>query len=702
MTTGVRKLFAAVFVANLSIAFFLIWQNLNFLQIDLAGHIASSAQFARDQLHGFSDRMFLGYTHSLFYPPLEDFLISLTHWMVRADFFDSYRLYLAILIGLYYFTIWRVGRSLRNIYAFGFFCVAVLFLLNIEKPELLDLQGMSLVDLFITGLSNQFLAGIGLFVVCKQLIDPTPNQRRILVFACSFAILSHIVVGVTCFMLVGFHYLKNESKRNALFDLLTILGLCSFYVVPFLLNKNLLVSSNIFRFQPWPAFVISVLAVVFYRKDKTTNVFLITSTLLLSTVTVISKIEFLNELFPRFHYYRFTIIAFYLLIVGIAAGISREPVNNSGQLLRKRIGLGLGVGLLVYFFSSFNLQKVNTHWPSLQRTHLDYSQVGDLNTPTYGRYLVFGKDRSSDTGVDSLLSVHHPEFRSSKGLFWESSYTNTMQSSFLATLLSPPVVLDFFYYYGYSCPVQKCLMDQYFRIFNVNGFIGNIDYLNFIEPPQKECFQKTIQEGTNYFSFHQTGSFRVNSESYPIYRLEHKSGVTPPASYSNEAVEILNPATIKILQTNRNYFHREVMEKVYQDCNRDFTQSSMPAYLLPGEAAKFEELRKKFPTPNRSHEQQAGVVLNKVTDHEFTFQLPKEPTWFLLKLAPQPGMRILNEQGESISLLKGMPHTFGVGSGTMKVVFDRSWSFWLGYFITLSTIMFWVWRRLRGQKSASG
>jgi hypothetical protein len=144
------------------------------------------------------------------------------------------------------------------------------------------------------------------------------------------------------------------------------------------------------------------------------------------------------------------------------------------------------------------------------------------------------------------------------------------------------------------------------------------------------------------------------------------------------------------------------MESIYDDCNRDFTQSSMPAYLLPGEAAKFEQLRKKFPTPNRSEGQQAGVVLNKVTDHEFTFQLPKEPTWFLLKLAPQPGMRILNEQGESIPILRGMPHTFGVGSGTMKVVFDRSWSFWLGYFITLSTIMFWVWRRLRGQKSASG
>ena len=689
----IQKFFSTLFIANIAVIFFLIWQSLNFLQIDLAGHIASSVQFTRNLMHGFSDRMFLGYTHSLFYPPLEDFMIAAVRWISQNNPFDAYRIYLMLLIGIYFLTIWRVGKSLKSTFAFTFFCLATLYLLNIEKPELVDLQGMSVVDLFITGLSNQFLAGICLFAICKELIEPSRYQKRILIAACIGAILSHIVVSVVCFMLVVFYFVQIESKKQTAKTVAIIIGLSSFYAIPFLTNGSYLVSSNIFRFQPWAAFVITSVGLGFYYRDKVANVFLAASVILLSTVTLISKFEFLSAHFPKFHYYRFTIIAFYLSIIGLSVGLSRLNVIGVKKSSRHWFGLALCASFLIYIIIAFNLQKVDVHWPSLQRTYVDFRSVGDLHTKEYGRYLTFGKDRSCDTGIDSILSIQYPEFRSSKGLFWESSYTNTVQSSYLATLLSPPVVLDYFYYYGYSCPVQKCLMDQYFRMFNVNGFIGNMDYLNYIKSPQKECYKQIVNEGTNYFSFHQTGDLKVNSDVYPIYKTEPKPGATIPPSYSNEGVEIIQPSHMQVLTTNKDHFHREVMEKAFKDCNQSFETSFTPIFLLPTEASHLEELKRLYPVPDVAPAQHVGISLQKIDDDEYIFDLPPRTTWFLVKLAPQPGMRILNEEGDVVPTLKGMPYTYGIGQGKMRIVFARTWKFWLGYLVTLGTIawLFYAW-----------
>jgi hypothetical protein len=48
---------------------YFVWFKLDLSRMDLSGHIASAAQFARSGMHSFNDRMFLGTTHDLFYPP---------------------------------------------------------------------------------------------------------------------------------------------------------------------------------------------------------------------------------------------------------------------------------------------------------------------------------------------------------------------------------------------------------------------------------------------------------------------------------------------------------------------------------------------------------------------------------------------------------------------------------------------------------
>lgn len=66
----------ALYGAVAVFAEYLIWAQLNVLQIDASGHIASARVLREGGFHGFVDTAFLGYVQNLFYPPLEDALIA--------------------------------------------------------------------------------------------------------------------------------------------------------------------------------------------------------------------------------------------------------------------------------------------------------------------------------------------------------------------------------------------------------------------------------------------------------------------------------------------------------------------------------------------------------------------------------------------------------------------------------------------------
>ncbi|NDD91905.1 hypothetical protein EBZ37_07460, partial [bacterium] len=71
-----RALLVLLYVLAGGYSLFLIWNHLNYVQVDLAGHMASGAWFKRGYFHQYQDANFLGYVHGLFYPPLEDLILT--------------------------------------------------------------------------------------------------------------------------------------------------------------------------------------------------------------------------------------------------------------------------------------------------------------------------------------------------------------------------------------------------------------------------------------------------------------------------------------------------------------------------------------------------------------------------------------------------------------------------------------------------
>ena len=56
---------------------YFIFFKLNPLQIDQPGHLVSAVLFMKGHFHNYVDNFFGGWVHGLFYPPLEDMLLSL-------------------------------------------------------------------------------------------------------------------------------------------------------------------------------------------------------------------------------------------------------------------------------------------------------------------------------------------------------------------------------------------------------------------------------------------------------------------------------------------------------------------------------------------------------------------------------------------------------------------------------------------------
>ncbi len=677
---NLKRVFAFILFISFAFVSFLISKHLNFVQMDLAGHIASAAQFGRSFFHSFSDQMFLGYTHGLFYPPLEEMVIHYTHVITNLNYFESYRYYLLALVAGYFFTLWALLKSFKTAWAFSFYAITLVFLTFIQKTGSPNLQGLAIDDLLKVGLSNQFLGGIWFLLICKEIIAPSKYQNIGLILYCVAAILSHLVVGFVSLLIVSGYLIQQGSFKRSVTIAGTILGLTAFYTIPFAANHSYLTSSTIVVFEPWFALLIAVTGMGLNFKNRTSRLFLGIAVLLMLPVTIFARFYFLLDLIPEFHYYRLVVVAFILTTLGLAVDLDIQ--KNS-----LKINLPLCLIFFLYLTYEFHLQSVDLMAPSFENTELNFSAIGDLQTKDYGRYLVIGKNRGIDFGIDSILATEYPEFRSTKGLYWESSYTNTLQTSYLVTLLSPPAVTKGFHYFRFSCVVQKCLLDQYFRLFNVQAMAGKFDDLPYINGAKKECYQQIEKEGTPNFTFERTGELKINHDTYPILKLVPKLDIHGKLNRSNQAVEIIDPSQIKTLTSEKEEYYREIIKSGYDACEHPEKNAFSASSILLTEQSHFEQLRNDAQNSPYTTQAIGGIPLKKISNQNYEFELPPTPTWYLLKLAPQPGMKVLNESGQELPILKGMPHTIGLGQGKLHVVFTRPYSFLAGKIMTMVTFL---------------
>ncbi|MBU6376281.1 MAG: hypothetical protein KGQ59_09825, partial [Bdellovibrionales bacterium] len=250
-----------------SYSIFLIWKHLNYIQVDLAGHMASGAWFKRGFFHQYQDANFLGYVHGLFYPPLEDFILTGLSFLTDPHPVAAYQLYLTLLAIGVLSSSYLLGGAFKNPGARDIARLLCLGTLWISKGGSHYFQGMSFDDMHITGLSSQILGGVFFFLFLREWLGSF-RPRWALCFL-ALCILSHIVVAMVAVSVLMIGMLSSRERlRPALLVLTGVFVVSAFYLVPFIFYKSQLTASRIFGESFWQVSIgVYVLVLVLLRSS---------------------------------------------------------------------------------------------------------------------------------------------------------------------------------------------------------------------------------------------------------------------------------------------------------------------------------------------------------------------------------------------------------------------------------------------------
>ncbi len=672
-TEHLLRVTLVLFMAQSLVLLYWIWNALNPYQMDHMGHLASGVSTLRGLYHKHQDAFFLGGIHGLFYPPLEDFLLSFWLWVSRSPDL-AYQLHLSLLaIGTTAGWTWLLG-VFKTLPSRAGAALVLSALLWAGKLELLDFQGLSWIDLMITGLTSQMLGGVFLALLLRELL--THQRPASVALWVSLSVLAHLVVGVVagaltfCLLFLPKTHRRFSTKAYVIALVCALLA-TAFFWLPFIWHRSELVPSMILRRES-PLFVIVGLATIalclglgFLR-----NLAILT-TFLLGVNTAVNTLQAQGLSLPHFHYYRFSI--FGLFLGTILMFLIYEKTKTRRTITR--LALTLLLAQWCYgIFSTFSF-PLPTLTP--QSANADFSEVS--NDPQ-GRTWILGPHRSIDFSLDSRLWIERPEMRFVKGLFWESASSNTWLNSYFATLLSPPVVLDFFYFYNYPCHVQRCLLDHFFAQAGVTSWIAPEDFaLPYLSQSQSACYRQTVgAAGTSQFTLTRVGSLAFGGKKLTQWRVE-------PRSHS-----LLSSQWIERLQTHqidsfRSGLRRDelALRQIHAACEK--SQTGALAWVSAQDLAQIRAL--PLMASKSGHSTGEPSFIKKIAQGKYSLWLPGEPDLFRIKLAPLPGATLRDENGKRLPLWSGYPHLIGYGSGKMTLTFEEPKSVQWGNRISLLSLL---------------
>jgi len=676
----------------------LIWNHLNYVQIDLGGHLASGTWFQRGYYHQFQDANFLGYIHGLFYPPLEDAILATLNVITGGSVEFAFQVYLTALSTLYLASIYYLGSAFKARFSRHLVRILMLGVVWIAKPESLFYQGLSAQDLLVTGLSSQFLGMIFLFLLLREWLGEF-RPRRALVYL-SLCILSHIVVAmVALFVLFLSFALQPRQRRIIGFIVASAILVTSFYVLPFIAYKGLLTSSKILGPNLWKlsGLAILFLALAWRLKERFAQTLFLASALM--TLPVVSAKWFpqIETLLPQFHYYRFAVFSLYLSILGISCLGERLSALSWRQGLKPYFVGALGL-MAIFVLVEFSFFSPPLDSSSFRKTTLDLQSLGSTRFSEYGRYWVIGNTRSADFGIDSLLQARDPEFRSVKGLYWESSKNNLHLSSYVATLLSSPVVLDHFYYWGYNCEIQECVMEQFFRDYNIRGIIIPANgVLPYVKPERQACYQELLRRGeTSMYALRKEGSFGLSGERFTNYSLDLKPWKDLTHTNTNRAVEVVDFSKLVPYPDDHADFFSDAFKAVFEGCKTG--QKSEALYLS---ASQYQRLRAELSGAGElarsSTPPQEALSLKRLGPGRFQIRVPGDRDVLVrMKLNYYPQLRLTRLDGSEVPLYDAFPAILAYTHGDLMLEFKRSPFMALSYLISISAVLVLavLWRQL--------
>ena len=676
--TPAEALLLALYAASAILAWIVIWRHLNLLQIDAAGHLASARMFREGFFHTFTDTFFLGYVHGLFYPPMEDLLLTLASFLTGGDFVLAYRLYLSCLLPVFLAVLAGLAFSFRRgaprLFALAFF----LYLFHVDKPELLDLQGLSSMDVFITGLSAETLGGVFFVLLLRHLLLGKHHLAGILV---ALTLLSHLVIGPVAFLtLLVWAF---TGKRLALLrEAGWTLGLVAFFLLPAVAYRGFLFSSTIYREPPVFLFLMLGLAAVLLLRDRRGLPLALTGFILALPQEVYGIAAELGIVFPDYHYYRLLMPATILLGAALAAFWERVEAGGAetGWSLGRRVVLGL-----VVFLAFFLLRDHPPHLYDFDSPAYRHTEVPEIDLPPgegIERVHVIHLERASDFYLDSLAFAQGSEALFSKGLFWESSRNNPHLTSYLATTLSTDnQVLDYWYFKSAPCDLLRCFLDHFIRDNALGRFlVAELGLVSYIDAERQECYASTLEDGTEHFRFEKTGDLIVKGTVHRLYDVLPRGG-----EMTKSGVEVVAAEAVRFLDPIDRHAFAESPSDTFAACREGTVNRRV--YFHAEEEGR---LRKALDVVGPAIGGSAAVKISieRLGRGEYALEIDSpEPVLFRVKLNYYPGFELLTDGGEELEIYDGLGHISAIGHGRMTLRHRRTPVMWTGYLVSLAVLV---------------
>lgn len=664
-----------------SIVVYIALNHLNFLQVDFAGHIASAFEFQRGKYHDYNPNVFLGAIHGLFYPPLQDFVLSILLYFSSSDWQRAAEFYLAG-VGLFYLFSWgRLIFSLESTLAKLFLTGSFLLIFNIKKSNLVFFQGLSLVDLVVTGLSAQFLSMSFFLLFISEVLVRKKRGLGFSVFMVTLTLTSHIVMGLSALAFLFIAGVTSDQRKLVLRVALLSLLCSAFFILPFIGYSEYLARSTVISESPS-----SVLILIFFLSGFVGVLAGIRSIpfALCLTAALLSGSDWLAThspeivRLPDFHYYRLVSVALILALVSFALLIQMHSSSLSRSFSLKRFSiLSVAIVAIILLLKTFDYQKFDGKWVSFQRSKFDLSRANLDDHGNFGRHFVFGQYRAADTGIDSLLTIENEHFASTKGLFWENSRSNTLQSSFLSTLLDPQVVLNHYRYDHITCEFMQCLTDEMFRYLNVTSVVANLGLLTYAGEDKQECLYEILKNGTPHSTFAKSGEIEVGGFTHHLFKLNDKERAGGAFRFSRELVEPLAQEGALSAGALGETSNQILFKHIGESC-----KAGVPAPLGAVIVNQSERDRLKIKAFTAEELESVAPIQIRHNDSDSAFaitNLKAEERAYVVKLAPQPGLRFFDRQGNELPSIEAYPFVVVIAKGGFEIRYQRPILLWFGY-----------------------
>ncbi|WP_413585659.1 hypothetical protein [Bdellovibrio sp. HCB274] len=458
-----------IFLNCISCVLALTYRNILYT-LDGGGRYASGKDILEVGLHGFNDHYFLGGIQNLFYPPLHDFLlaivIKINEWVLRGVLDDRwlYSSFVFVLFSFYIYSLYRLSRSLDKFAAKIFFVIFVSWTLYInvysfeknfghslnfyENPVTMFFQGLTLQDIYVTGITNQFLSA-GFLVLA--ILSTQKKEKYLTALWISLTILSHFVFGLVAVIFYVIKKVFEKDVRALVLVGIVSLGLTAFFMFPMLAYGKYLVKLESIPMRT--GFWLTMVGFSFlFFKNRTFSYYLAFTAFVFVSFIGIAKVSLKYQLpIIPFHYYRFLFISLLLFVFAVTFAL-----NESHSWKRKTLIVSLFITAWVGNFGGHFTPSYFLWWYSPKVVSMEPAQLNDFSA---GRTYFFGVSR----GVDfvSEIKTHLLGERSFflKGLYWESAPANRLISSSLFYLTGPPSVLDGDFRNPFkekSCEVMSC------------------------------------------------------------------------------------------------------------------------------------------------------------------------------------------------------------------------------------------------------